>query len=122
MIRVAEIQRLVANTYGVSVDDLKRPDGLGTRLPDKVRPRHLSMYLARTHCPCLTYGENRPISLTHIGRLFGNRDHTTVRHAILSIAKERLENKKLDIVLNGLEREIRAIDEARQQSVQEAGQ
>ena len=41
-----------------------------------VRPRQIAMYLAKS----LT-----PRSLPEIGRRFGNRDHTTVLHAVRKI-------------------------------------
>lgn len=111
MIRMADIQLAVASTYGVSVADLKEPDGFGTRMPSKVRPRQLAMFLARTHCFSLNYGDGtRPISLTQIGRSFGNRDHTTVRHAIISIAEERLKNKFLSTIIGNLERQLLVVD------------
>ena len=40
------------------------------------RPRQIAMTLA---------SEFTPLTLTAIGRHFGNRDHTTVRHAILMV-------------------------------------
>lgn len=120
MIRVADIQRCVAAAYGVSVDDLKRPDGIGSRHPDKVRPRHLAMFLARNNCLTLNYGEGRPISLERIGRSFGNRDHTTVRHAILSIDEERQKNKRLSLIISNLERQLQSVDKINQEAFSRA--
>lgn len=111
MIRVADIQRVVADAYGASVAELKEPDGLGARMPCKVRPRQIAMFLARTHCRHPFYGDGtRRLSLGEIGRRFGNRDHTTVRYAVFSVAEERQKSKKFDIVISSLERKLEAVD------------
>lgn len=70
--KVEEIQRAVCQFYGVSKLDLlsKR------RTANICRPRQIAMYLAKT----LTFR-----SLPEIGRRFGNRDHTTVLHAVRKI-------------------------------------
>ena len=111
MIRVADIQRVVAAAYGASVAELKEPDGLGARLESKVRPRQIAMFLARTHCRHPYYGDGtQPLSLSEIGRRFGNRDHTTVRYAVSAIAEKRQKSKKLDIVISSIERQLEAVD------------
>jgi chromosomal replication initiator protein len=51
------------------------------------RPRQVAMYLAK---------QLTPRSLPEIGRKFGNRDHTTVMHAIRRID----ELRAVDAVLN----------------------
>ena len=72
------IKEAVAARYEVSVLDLDSD----RRLPEIVEPRHVAIYL----CRVLT-----PASLPAIGRAFGDRDHTTVRHAVRRI--ERLAGR-----------------------------
>jgi chromosomal replication initiator protein len=71
-VRIEDIQRVVARQYNVSRSDLVS----ARRTANVVRPRQISMYLAKT----LT-----PRSLPEIGRRFGGRDHTTVLHAVRKI-------------------------------------
>ena len=67
-----EIIQTVASFYSLKVGDVK-----GTRrLKQIVRPRHVSMYLVRTHTE---------LSFPEIGRVFGGRDHATVQHACKKI-------------------------------------
>jgi chromosomal replication initiator protein len=71
-VRIDDILRTVSKHYGVNRNDL-----LGVRRNRSiVRPRQVGMYLAKI----LTQR-----SLPEIGRRFGNRDHTTVLHAIRKI-------------------------------------
>jgi chromosomal replication initiator protein len=58
----------------LKVQDLESPN----RSRSIVRPRQIAMYLARL----LT-----PRSYPEIGRRFGNRDHTTVMHAVETIQR-----------------------------------
>jgi len=62
------IVEAVANRFDVTVEDLQGKK----RSRSVTHPRHVSMYLAR-------HLTNK--SLEDIGRYFGGRDHTTVRHA-----------------------------------------
>jgi chromosomal replication initiator protein len=71
-IRIEDIQRVVAGHYQVSRSDLVS----SRRTRAIVVPRQIAMYLAKV----LT-----PRSLPEIGRRFGNRDHTTVLHAVRKI-------------------------------------
>ena len=71
-IRIEDIQRVVAVHYQVSRSDLVS----SRRTRAIVVPRQIAMYLAKV----LT-----PRSLPEIGRRFGNRDHTTVLHAVRKI-------------------------------------
>jgi len=59
------------------------------RTNDMVRPRHIAMYLCR---------ELMGMSLPSIGNLFGNKNHTTVMHAIKKVNEDILtsgETKRL---------------------------
>jgi chromosomal replication initiation ATPase DnaA len=65
---VAAIKAAVCWTFGVAPIDMVS----ARRSRNAARPRQIAMFLAR---------ELTPFSLPHIGRMFGDRDHTTVIHA-----------------------------------------
>jgi hypothetical protein len=69
--RVSDIQRAVAEHFGVPLDDMLSPD----RTHVTAHPRHVAMYLAR---------ELTAKSFPQIGRRFG-RGHATVLHAVIRI-------------------------------------
>jgi chromosomal replication initiator protein len=71
---IEEIQRKVAEHYNIRLTDMASP----RRARNVARPRQVAMYLAKQ----LTQR-----SLPEIGRRFGNRDHTTVMHAVSRIAE-----------------------------------
>lgn len=71
-LRVEVIQRVVARHY-----DTTRLELISQRRTAKVvRPRQVAMYIAKM----MTV-----LSLPQIGRQFGNRDHTTILHAVRKI-------------------------------------
>jgi chromosomal replication initiator protein len=61
-------------------------------------PRQIAMYLCRSMTD---------LSLPKIGEYFGNRDHTTVLHAVDKIEGERSSNAALGDILSSLENDIR---------------
>ncbi|WP_240810637.1 chromosomal replication initiator protein DnaA [Formicincola oecophyllae] len=69
---IEEIQRRVAEHWNVRVTDMIS----SRRVRTVARPRQAAMYLAK---------QLTPYSLPDIGRAFGNRDHTTVMHAIKAV-------------------------------------
>jgi len=71
---VAEIQREVARYFHIPVLEMVSQ----RRSRDVARPRQVAMYLTK---------QLTPKSLPNIGRLFGNRDHTTVIHACRQVAR-----------------------------------
>lgn len=73
-VTIEEIKKKVADHYTLKTADLESPN----RSRSIVRPRQIAMYLARL----LT-----PRSYPEIGRRFGNRDHTTVMHAVETIQR-----------------------------------
>jgi chromosomal replication initiator protein len=73
-VTIDEIKKKVAEHYGLKVADLESPN----RSRSIVRPRQIAMYLAR---------QLTPRSYPEIGRRFGNRDHTTVMHAVETITR-----------------------------------
>ena len=81
-VRIDDILRTVSKHYGVNRGDLLS----GRRNRSIVRPRQIGMYLAKL----LTSR-----SLPEIGRRFGNRDHTTVLHAIRKIEQLMSDDNQL---------------------------
>jgi chromosomal replication initiator protein len=73
-VTIDEIKKKVAEHYGLKVADLESPN----RSRSIVRPRQIAMHLAR---------QLTPRSYPEIGRRFGNRDHTTVMHAVETIQR-----------------------------------
>ncbi|MET1414094.1 chromosomal replication initiator protein DnaA [Roseibium sp. HPY-6] len=71
-IKVEEIQQVVCKHFSVTKADLLS----SCRARTLVRPRQIAMYIAK-----VVTGR----SLPEIGRRFGNRDHTTVLHAVRKI-------------------------------------
>lgn len=69
-----EIASQVADRYGLALDELRGP----SRARPVCWPRQEAMFL------CYKTGR---FSLPQIGRFFGDRDHTTVLHAIRAVEK-----------------------------------
>lgn len=82
-ITVARIQSVVAEVCDVPLIEMTSQ----RRSREVARPRQVAMYLAK---------ELTPRSLPEIGRRFGNRDHTTVMHAIRRIEQLRFEDAELN--------------------------
>ncbi|WP_156255399.1 chromosomal replication initiator protein DnaA [Sandarakinorhabdus oryzae] len=80
---IDEIQRKVADYYGLKVADLLSE----RRAREVARPRQIAMYLAK---------KMTPRSLPEIGRRFGKRDHTTVMHAVKKVEQLRGEDREID--------------------------
>ena len=89
VITTEQIQRKVADFFGVTVSDLKAK----TRTKTVALPRQIAMFLARQ----LTHA-----SLAEIGRAFGGKDHTTVLHAVEKIQTLLGEDAKLKKSIEGL--------------------
>jgi chromosomal replication initiator protein len=91
LISIDEIQRRVAEVFGVKPQDLRSK----TRTKAVAFPRQVAMYLARQ----LTSD-----SFADIGRGFGGKDHTTVLHAVNKIEGLLQEDPKfrrtLDHIIN----------------------
>ena len=80
---IDEIQRKVADYYGLRLSDLLSE----RRAREVARPRQIAMYLAK---------KMTPRSLPEIGRRFGNRDHTTVMHAVKKVEELRGQDREID--------------------------
>ena len=84
---IQKIQRVVAEHYNVSVEDLKSKKRVATI----AFPRQIAIYLSR---------QLTDESFPKIGIEFGGRDHSTVMHSCDKIEKEIKENKQLDNIIN----------------------
>jgi len=73
-VTIEEIQRKVAEHYNIRLTDMSS----ARRARNVARPRQVAMYLAK---------QLTSRSLPEIGRKFGNRDHTTVMHAVSRIGE-----------------------------------
>ncbi|MDG2395433.1 chromosomal replication initiator protein DnaA [Candidatus Thioglobus sp.] len=80
-IDVNDIQKEVAKHYALTVSDLSSK----SRKQHIVLARQMAIYICH---------ELSSLSLNKIGKQFGNRDHSTVIHAIKKI-KEKLENQDI---------------------------
>jgi chromosomal replication initiator protein len=82
-ITVKEIQNVTAETFGITVEELVGP----SRRRPLVAARQISMYVVREMLP--------DTSFPAIAREFGDRDHTTVMHAVKKI--KGLMDKRLPV-------------------------
>ncbi len=73
-VSIEEIQKRVAEHWGLRVTDMTS----SRRARTVARPRQVAMYLSK-------HFTDR--SLPEIGRMFGNRDHTTVMHAVTRVTE-----------------------------------
>lgn len=90
------VQRAVAAAYGLELAELLAP----RRTRQFVRPRQVAMYL----CSKLL-----PVSLPQIGRRFGDRDHTTVLHAIRKVEELRQVDLEFEFKLQKIMDDLREI-------------
>ena len=81
-ISIEDIQRRVAEHYSIRMTDMFS----ARRARNVARPRQVAMYLAK---------QLTSRSLPEIGRRFGNRDHTTVMHAVSRITELMAEDRML---------------------------
>ena len=92
-IKIEEILKAVSRHFAVSRQDILSQ----RRHRSVVWPRQIGMYLAK---------QMTSRSLPEIGRRFGDRDHTTVLHAIRKIDKELEGNNRLRDELEDLKKQI----------------
>ena len=92
-ITISLIQQVVANFYGLTVEDLKAKK----RTKSVAFPRQVAMYLCR---------ELTESSLPKIGEEFGGRDHTTVIHAHEKIQQDLKSDPNLKTVIRQLTEQI----------------
>lgn len=92
-LKIEDILRIISRHYGVPKSDLLSQ----RRHRSVVWPRQIGMYLAK---------QLTARSLPEIGRRFGNRDHTTVLHAIRKIDGELNKNPRLRDELEELKKQL----------------
>jgi chromosomal replication initiator protein len=73
-VTIEEIQKRVAEHFSIRLTDMSS----ARRARAVARPRQVAMYLAK---------QLTSRSLPEIGRKFGNRDHTTVMHAVTRVTE-----------------------------------
>ena len=82
-VNIEEIQKKVSQHFNIKVSDMSS----ARRSRTVARPRQVAMYLSKN----LTSR-----SLPEIGRRFGNRDHTTVIHAVRKVEELRDKDVSFD--------------------------
>ena len=90
---IDNIQTIVCKFYKISKNEMLSP----RRSRYLVRPRQAAIYLSKM----LTSK-----SLPEIGRLFSNRDHTTVIHSVKTIERLRKEDNELNVNIDSLKNKI----------------
>lgn len=90
---IQKIQRVVAEYYNVSVEDLKSKKRVATI----AFPRQIAIYLSRN----LT-----DESFPRIGMEFGGRDHSTVIHSVDKITNEIKNNKQLEKIIEEIKKKL----------------
>ncbi len=88
-----EIVAALSKRFGTSPDEVRSD----RRHASLVRVRHLAMYMAK---------QLTRLSLSEIGQFFGNRDHSTVLHAIRKIERETLTRAEVREDLLALRRSL----------------
>jgi chromosomal replication initiator protein len=89
-VTIDQIQRAAAEHFGIPLREMTSQ----RRSVEVARPRQVAMYLCK---------QRTPKSLPEIGRRFGNRDHTTVIHAIRRVAVLRATDLEFDQQVTALE-------------------
>lgn len=90
---ISKIQKAVADYFNITVENLKSKK----RTADINNARQIAMYLCRMITEETT---------TRIGLEFGNRDHSTVLHAIEKVSKDAKNNEDLKHKLNEIKSKI----------------
>ncbi len=90
---ISKIQKAVADYFEITVDNLKSKK----RTANINNARQIAIYLCR---------QTTEETTTRIGLEFGNRDHSTVLHAIEKVSKELKTNDKLKEQLTEIKNKI----------------
>ena len=88
-INIDAIQKVVADEFRLRISDLKAKNNS----KKVVYPRQIAMFLSR---------ELAGASLPEIGRVFGNKHHTTVLHSVDKIREQKKLDKDLNRLINKL--------------------
>ena len=91
---IIKIQRVVADYYNITVEDLKSKK----RVASIAFPRHIAIYLCR---------QLTDESFPRIGMEFGGRDHSTVMSSCDRIANEIKTNKQLEQILEEIKEKLK---------------
>ena len=91
---IQKIQRVVAEYYNVTVDDLKSKKRVSTI----AFPRQIAIYLSR---------QLTDESFPRIGMEFGGRDHSTVIHSVDKIQNELKTNKQLEKIIDEIKEKLK---------------
>ncbi len=103
--RIKEIQRAVCAFYGITMLDIQSH----RRYMSVVLPRQIAMYLAKT---MTTHGS------PSIARKFGDRDHSTVLHAVEKIAGLLATDPKIALEIETIKASIVSLRSACSQPVE----
>ena len=87
------IKKEVSKYFGVKISDMESEK----RSKNIAFPRQIAIYLIREHTN---------YSLPQMGKLFGGRDHTTIRHSYEKIAEEIKTDKELQDIVETIYRQI----------------
>jgi len=90
---IIKIQRVVADYYNVTVEDLKSKKRVATI----AFPRHIAIYLCR---------QLTDESFPRIGMEFGGRDHSTVMSSCDKITNELKNNKQLEKIIEEIKKKL----------------
>jgi len=92
-VTVDEIQQRVSSYYNIKLAEMSSP----RRARAVARPRQVAMYLAK---------QLTTLSLPQIGKRFGNRDHTTVMHAVRKIEELKVSDNSIAEDVELLKRQL----------------
>lgn len=95
MPRIAFIQALVADSYGIAREHMKSP----CRHRSVALPRQVAMYLCRRELE---------VSFPLIAREFGGRDHATVFHAVKIVEKRMADDPDYAADIRALRKAVKA--------------
>ncbi|MBI5326704.1 MAG: chromosomal replication initiator protein DnaA [Deltaproteobacteria bacterium] len=88
-ITIDNIQKVVSSYFNINISDLKSK----RRLQNLVMPRQIAMYLARECCKS---------SFPEIGTVFGNKDHSTVIHAVNKVKRMMEKDQEQRMVVRSI--------------------
>ncbi|MBL8756591.1 MAG: chromosomal replication initiator protein DnaA [Planctomycetes bacterium] len=88
-VSVDDVMMLITTEFAITARELTGK----SRTQTISLPRQIAMYLLREHTEC---------SLEDIGRIFGNRDHTTVLYAVNKIRERAGKDRMFKELLEGL--------------------
>jgi chromosomal replication initiator protein len=88
-VSVDDVMTLITTEFAITARELTGK----SRTQTVSLPRQIAMFLLREHTEC---------SLEDVGRIFGNRDHTTVLYAVNKIRERAGKDRMFKELLDGL--------------------